>query len=76
MSTKIPVTMYEESVKNIETAYELEKQQLKTTEWKYKYLDMVKQRDMWRDDFCYLQESIQSLSLWKRVRFLFTKEII
>lgn len=39
------------------------------------YVDMKKQRDAWRDDFHDLFAIVMSMSLWQRIKFVFTKGV-
>lgn len=39
------------------------------------YSDMKKQRDMWREDFNSLFDIVINMSLWQRIKYLFTKGV-
>jgi hypothetical protein len=39
------------------------------------YVEMKKQRDMWKEDFKDLFEIICNMSLWQRIKYVFTKGV-
>jgi cytidylate kinase len=39
------------------------------------YTEMKKQRDMWREDFNSLFDIVVNMSLWQRIKYVFTKGV-
>jgi len=39
------------------------------------YTEMKKQRDMWREDFNSLFDTVVNMSLWQRIKYVFTKGV-
>lgn len=52
-------------VKNVDDMQELRK----------KCASLVRERNMWREDFYMLQSMVQSMTLFKRIRYVFTNKL-
>lgn len=42
---------------------------------KVEFTRVARERNMWQEDFTFLQTCIQSMTFWKRLRYLFTNKL-
>lgn len=42
---------------------------------KVEFTRVARERNMWKSDFDYLQSCVQSMTFWKRLRYLFTNKL-